>query len=507
MSISRRQFVRTGSSAALAGAVVPLLSPPSPAEAAVMPRMKLETFSATASNVTRLRTAVAAMMALPAKNHRSWFWQSAVHAVLSSWVSGLPSGTAPPVAQQTQFWNQCPHDPSHGSAEFLIWHRAYLYYFERTLRAVASDPTLSLPYWNYEDPTQTKLPAIYRTPTTGNPLFITQRTPSLNAGTGMLSPGAVDATAALASTIFFGTTSGNFGGYIAIGTEPSNKGLIERRPHDTVHGAIGSPGWMGSVPTAAFDPIFWPHHAEIDHLFTLWDCVDKRTWGPPSSYDAWWDKPVGWFMDASGTAVNPPRRFFAKNATLDVHYDVETPGCVPLTPPPASVSKFSILNEFAAQRSLRLGAVSGVSLSADGPVSSAVPIDAQKLRARGVKAFAANSPDRLILGVGGIEYTTPPSVAYDVYVTSPGPTQAPGRYRAGVLTFFSHPHGMGKGPAGEQLFDITAVAREQGVLADKLEVTFVPFDLVVDADGKPAAKRASDVRIATIELREVTARL
>jgi tyrosinase len=38
--------------------------------------------------------------------------------------------------------------------------------------------------------------------------------------------------------------------------------------HDGVHGWVG--GDMGFVPTAAFDPIFWSHHAMIDRLWWVW---------------------------------------------------------------------------------------------------------------------------------------------------------------------------------------------------------------------------------------------
>jgi Common central domain of tyrosinase len=502
MPINRRRFVRTALSAAAAGAVAPLTVAPRLAAAAPMAREKLETFSLNPTYVAHLRKGVAAMKALPAKDHRSWFWQAAVHAVQSSWVAALPAGTAPSAADQTKFWNQCPHNPSHGSAEFLIWHRAYLYYFERTLRVMASDPTLSLPYWNYENAAQRKLPEIYRTPTTGNPLYIPERTPSLNAGTGSLSAASVDDSAAMASTIFFGTTSANFGGYIAIGTEPSNKGLIEQRPHDTVHGAIGSPGWMGSVPTAAFDPIFWPHHTEIDHLFTLWDCRGKREWGPPSSYDAWWDKPVGWFMDANGTAVNPPRRMFAKNANLDVHYDDQTPDCVPLDPPVSSRTLFSLGDVFARQ-AVRLGTAPGTSLSADQPVSATVPINAKALRSKASpNLFAATSPEHLVLGVG-VAYSQTPSVAYYVDVSAGAGSPS---YRAGVLTFFDHGGmAMDKSVAAEHLFDISAFARRNGLSAENLQVTFVPFDLVVDAQGNPGAKRVAEVRVGPIDVRDVSA--
>ncbi|HYR84537.1 MAG TPA: tyrosinase family protein [Terriglobia bacterium] len=37
---------------------------------------------------------------------------------------------------QARFWNGCPHG-GEPSADFLLWHRAYLYYFERILREVA----------------------------------------------------------------------------------------------------------------------------------------------------------------------------------------------------------------------------------------------------------------------------------------------------------------------------------------------------------------------------------
>ena len=42
---------------------------------------------------------------------------------------------------QKRFWNQCPHFPelNLASANFLIWHRAYVYYFERILRDAADN--------------------------------------------------------------------------------------------------------------------------------------------------------------------------------------------------------------------------------------------------------------------------------------------------------------------------------------------------------------------------------
>ncbi len=47
-------------------------------------------------------------------------------------------------------------------------------------------------------------------------------------------------------------------------------------PHDLVHTAVG--GWMGETLLAAYDPIFWFHHCNIDRLLQAWlDTYNVRT--------------------------------------------------------------------------------------------------------------------------------------------------------------------------------------------------------------------------------------
>lgn len=46
--------------------------------------------------------------------------------------------------------------------------------------------------------------------------------------------------------------------------------------HDTVHGDIA--GDMGDPAVAAFDPIFWLHHANVDRLLRLWEAVYPDTY-------------------------------------------------------------------------------------------------------------------------------------------------------------------------------------------------------------------------------------
>ena len=53
------------------------------------------------------------------------------------------------------------------------------------------------------------------------------------------------------------------------------QGDIESNPHNNVHVDIG--GWMGSVPTAAQDPVFYVHHSNIDRLLEPLAGPGRRT--------------------------------------------------------------------------------------------------------------------------------------------------------------------------------------------------------------------------------------
>ncbi len=63
--------------------------------------------------------------------------------------------------------------------------------------------------------------------------------------------------------------------------DDGDEGFLEHSPHDNVHGDIGgalnnvfnnrlAQGLMSNPCTAALDPIFWLHHANIDRLWEVW---------------------------------------------------------------------------------------------------------------------------------------------------------------------------------------------------------------------------------------------
>jgi len=50
--------------------------------------------------------------------------------------------------------------------------------------------------------------------------------------------------------------------------------------HDSIHVLVGGSGHMAVVPVAAFDPIFFLHHCQVDRLLALWSSVHPDLWVP-----------------------------------------------------------------------------------------------------------------------------------------------------------------------------------------------------------------------------------
>ncbi|OLL25127.1 Tyrosinase [Neolecta irregularis DAH-3] len=48
--------------------------------------------------------------------------------------------------------------------------------------------------------------------------------------------------------------------------------------HDIIHNTIGQAGHFAYPDFAAFDPIFWIQHAQIDRLFRMWQAINPTIW-------------------------------------------------------------------------------------------------------------------------------------------------------------------------------------------------------------------------------------
>jgi tyrosinase len=153
----------------------------------------------------------------------------------------------------------------HGAPLFLPWHRAYLYFFELALQEQTRQARVPWWDWTSAEARREGLPRAFaerEVDGQANPLF---SQPILRGG------GRRDRLP---------ERTGRDPGPPQGLPDPRRVAQILRRSNfldfsgelENVHGQIH--GWAGgamtSVPTAAFDPIFWSHHAMIDRLWRLW---------------------------------------------------------------------------------------------------------------------------------------------------------------------------------------------------------------------------------------------
>ncbi len=187
---------------------------------------------------------------------KSWRWAANTH--------GMEIVPAP-----RPTWGQCQHQ----ALFFLPWHRAYLAWFEGTIRELTGDDEWALPYWNYSDPASDRhIPAEFtvRTRTVdgqvvSNPLFSARRSPN------PMPLEDVDLRPALSQPNFVLRMEYGFGGVIP----DQYPGIAEQLPHNFIHVDVGgSQGEMRSPATAGRDPIFWLHHSNIDRVWEMWRALD-----------------------------------------------------------------------------------------------------------------------------------------------------------------------------------------------------------------------------------------
>ena len=225
----------------------------------------------------------------------------------------VPTTPLPKQAIQDQYWNQCQH----GSWYFLPWHRGYLMALEAQLRAdilsLGGPGTWALPYWDYfggAQGAQAVMPPAFGQKTlpdgTANPLYLAMRYGPDGNGNIYIPTEAWAEThpadpnwsygdvssACMSNDRFTGTDPATpppgFGGPdTGFSHNGGTHGNMESNPHDLVHvytgGAVSDSdyGLMADPGTAALDPIFYLHHANIDRMWAVWNGAGHAN--PPDS--------------------------------------------------------------------------------------------------------------------------------------------------------------------------------------------------------------------------------
>jgi tyrosinase len=152
-----------------------------------------------------------------------------------------------------------------GDPLFLPWHRAYLYHFELALQD--HDRNVALPWWDWMN--EPGIPAAYEQRRPGGKINPLQSAPIKPY---MANPQAgwptVTRRAPGANTQTLPPPLRERGNWVM---EPTSYTEFSRRVtllHNNIHGWLG--GTMGQVDWAAYDPIFWAHHAMVDRLWRIW---------------------------------------------------------------------------------------------------------------------------------------------------------------------------------------------------------------------------------------------
>jgi len=452
------------------------------------------------------RKAIEAMQKLPTTDPLSWRFQANMHG---SKGDGANDG-----------WNWCMH----GNWWFLPWHRGYLYFFEKIVRKKSGDDGFRLPYWSWEKEGQNILPAPFRGANykgQNNALFDATRTDAANNGQMLGIEGfgtfSVNWEAALSTPLFTASVLElSFGGLRKPKTMKLEKpissrqhGVMEHQAHDMIHDAVGDDtGNMGDAMTAARDPIFWLHHANVDRLWNRWLNVKGHQLLDSMAEKDWYDQEFP-FYDENGNQVVVTVGKILELASEESRYDDDMKllaGALPAVREKTMEPK--IVSVGAIQPMLTLGTkpfIKALELTEDAK---------PRLMAALANLAADADPPAVLLRVEGIKPPKDMPMVFEVFITKKGEKRSKKSY-VGTIAFFGRRGDSGHGnhehdekEGFTQGFDVTKLIQKlrsanEGQLPE-LEVSVVPHSTTGLSDDQ-LAKKTIEIPISNITLKLVTA--
>jgi len=512
--IDRRRFLASGVAVAgLANVSAPGATPEPKATQAGPARIRYSAFDSRA-NLDSYRKGVTKMkewgLADP-NDPRGWDFQAAIHG--SQTRTGVP-------------FNQCEHK----SWWFFPWHRAYLHFFERIVRAASEDPNFTLPYWDWDTPNRTLFPKEFRDPASS--LYDGTRRKWANTGLGF-NVQDLNLGGTMASRNFLGSRQAQ--GFGGVAYPVRLKGAMELQTHDKVHGLIS--GNMGDSNTAAQDPIFWMHHCNVDRLWDTW--LAKGHSNPPDS--AWLENlidghPSLWTLyDENKTKVEvKTSEFLQGGPRLDYQYDslngnihsllvntqirnqIRQDRMVMMAPPPGAEGNNRMATDiFGDQTRIVVTTNDSRTVIGAAPVKVQAAIQPDKnlkfMQALPLATTAEPNAPSILLNIEDVRSTAAPGVVFRVFLNEPkaGATTNPDEANyVGSIAIFqsSSPHHRMK-PAGRDRrgedfsFDISKLVQSLTQRGhwnpDKIDVTLVSKG--VGGEDNPQAEVSFDRVSISIE--------
>lgn len=236
---------------ALLGAGAALAAGPAWAQGSVRTRKGASTLSATSDDVAAFGEGVRAMKRR--RDALSWGRQNQIHA----------------------------RSAQHNNGLFLPWHRLQLLHVEQIIAGLTGHAGFSMPYWDWQE--DRYLPSWITA--SDSPLFERNRARGVDQLDFATARWAESKYSARLASDDFPTFFGRL---------PEGAGMVEAYAHNHIHQLVG--GLMKRLTTAAADPLFWLHHANIDRVWATW----ASTRGGDAYPADWTGRTVTGFVGADG---------------------------------------------------------------------------------------------------------------------------------------------------------------------------------------------------------------
>ncbi|XP_014517171.1 polyphenol oxidase, chloroplastic-like [Vigna radiata var. radiata] len=342
----------------------------------------------------------------------------------------------------------------HGSWLFFPFHRWYLYFYEKILGSLIKDldPNFALPFWNWDSPNGMPIPAIYTNPK--SPLYdslrnVNHKPPKLvdldyngvedkgstqqQISTNLTTMYRQVVSSSKTPTLFFG------GAYRAGEDSDPGGGTVENIPHGPVHVWTGDntqPNLedMGTLYSAARDPIFYSHHANVDRMWSVWKTLGGKR---RDITDPDWLESGFLFYDENKNLIRVKVKDCLDTRKLGyVYQDVDVPW---LEAKPTPRLRRAVAMSFGGGAAL----AAETSKTTKFPVvlDSSVSIMVKRPK-RGRKEKEKEEEEEEVLVIEGIEFERDVGVKFDVYINDEddvagGPSKAE---FAGSFVSVAHKH-------------------------------------------------------------------
>jgi polyphenol oxidase len=432
-------------------------------------RVRKSIFDLDPTELSRLQAAYSALRALHQQkpdDPRGWLHQGIMHCWYCSGAVDAING-----------------QEIHGGWWFLPWHRAYLYFHEKILGELIGDPSFALPYWDWDTPGRNRIADAYLSPADpSNPLYDSTRVATAQDRLPDFLVGKKVMQTILSESVFDG-----FGG---AGEGASGQmGGVEGAPHGGVHLWVTDPVNidsnnpqlnMGVLGTAAFDPLFYAHHANIDRLWDVWRGQPTSSGNPPDK--VWHDQQFYVYDQKSRWTAIAVAQVLQDEPTL--RYTYQPPKApievAALTLLRKSVATVPFLSEISGPSIIELSKTAESKPLTPDPTTVQIELPAAT-RSKLLALIVPSTPGRLVLRIDQIEVPADRGALINVYINRPDATAETGSADpAFVGSIVLVPATARGGHAHRSVirnfaFDVTQQLAASLPNVGNLSVTLVPF--------------------------------